>query len=1462
MESVTDALSPNLGATLDLTSPNASGIRFLDLTIPGALDSNINQMKIISYGFVAQQPTSYSNIVSDSLLTEMKAGAGTFRIGNDIDFLGPLSGTNPTRVEILVRSVDGWGPVRDLWSFVFPPQEDLIPLEVTDNPVLEIPTEGEPLVITGPVFTSEAGVTFTYVYKVAENTSGLNEELITDPGGVCPNIDGALDTLFVGAYFAGPGITGDGVGSGLAGPYWSDGQTITPAGVETPVDIDDLPLLATNLVRIDGIVDDSFVAGDTLTAGAATATIVAFVPETSELFLGPITNGPITDNTALTSTSGGDADANGASQSWAPAGGEPFYILDPTWTGTPTQITIIQHIRDNSDDVTPTEIDLSGSFPEHYGTKQYRKTWRVSGYGIVDYEDFDTGWIDINVPTLDPLETTDWIIHVVEESEGVERVDEVYIRDSLSVSEARWTTSTASQIQANPFPIGHEPMTAGSTIEVEGTTYRRWATADAIYGTPSKNFVLFSSSDEARRTRFGVVVQIGGAWSPLGERQTVPKIDVADPEFGSFQRFLFRSQVQSEQAEPGGSCLQFPRGVAADGDWMMMSFDVTWPNISENYGTDWVSDPGYGLNASQTTSGLCIVDTKYVLGMFGPLFMDGNDGQPSTYDTKGGIYRYNRQTKVWTHVQSLTDVFGSNAGSMRINQKYVAWAEGTGTTTENRTCFAVYAPSDGADSFGNYQIYKSTDSGATWSADGAAQSTATHGVPIEIWADSDRLYLATKTKLRTRPIGSTTWSDATGLATGHKLHVELRGTQIYCGVKGQGIYQATKAAAPSFTRIKQYNLLYFSVSPADTDRQIVVGPSDNDTNYPLGTHDGWTTQFRVVSNPFPGQPENFEHKLANNPQWQRWHDTDPNIIFGMAFQHTVKSINGGRTFNWSSRNMDYSETRHIAVHPTDYKTFFAGMTDKLTIVFPQGMAFSSADNLEGSDKDVIDGFLGSNLSAYTATGALILSRDANSGNSWDRKDVFIAHCGNNISTKVPVVFERGSSQKNSGTGNGTLTYTVSDALPGGTYKLICTTGGGNGVGIFNCVNPVGISLGSVTVGTQTTLSDPRGGRLVVTINDGSTDHAAGLNPKIFEIFVDPLSDHTIQNPSTKDAGFFGQHNPAEPARGITGRHVYEMYNYTVNVDNVTNSDFEEGDIITAGSVTARVVDFASNVLYLGPFITGSSISDNTPITNNDGAGSCLANGAATSITTGLVRNTRFIAYPFFGYMGSSGEVILGHSGNQTLMRSVNEGRNWTTWCTNAGHFSPKGTPIITASSHDDQRAYTGTNTGQVKRIQNGIATEIFSYAKFCNANGITPTNPGKSVTVNGISYLVPGCTGVVESWYDPNLLYAVFYVFGEPLCFFRTENALDTTPTWYNISSEGLVGYGTIPADIKGVGLIGPLQGCSINRHTDEVFLRSSHGTVVFKPKASHLSFYNITDSLIDDLRAMPGSEYFKSVPV
>jgi hypothetical protein len=552
------------------------------------------------------------------------------------------------------------------------------------------------------------------------------------------------------------------------------------------------------------------------------------------------------------------------------------------------------------------------------------------------------------------------------------------------------------------------------------------------------------------------------------------------------------------------------------------------------------------------------------------------------------------------------------------------------------------------------------------------------------------------------------------------------------------------------------------------------------------TGNGGTTWLANPSQEFPGQYNDFAHKMAGKATWVMFHETDPDRFVAMRNQHMGKSIEWPPATAWACNNQDYSEFRSFGFHPTDYRRLVAGMTDRILTASDYGAEFVRDDALSDADKTAIKDLIApvgdpARPTSITGRGVLMLTRGTRTG--------YIANLGQTGKETVPVAFGRSvttTRTDTAATGNGTVTVSASADLPSGEYAFTCTAATSNG-GTFAGMAPLGVPMGNWTVGTAKTYTDPRGGTLTVTFADGSVDFKAGANPCIVTVTVNPIGGaRTIYGAATRGPAYFSQTNPSTSYRGGSSRTIWEMD------------------------------------------------------------------------TSGVIAATRSLTYDFMGYAGTSGDVILGYGASgSTIYRHANEGNTgasaWTTMATGLGTVSGKGNPVLCPSRHSSTRCYAGLQQGRALRVDGSVKTTIFDIMKWLVDHSVSLTgwSGSSSQTYNGVTAYVPMISGVAESYYDPNLVYVSTYCYGAPYTLFRTENALDAAPTWENITR-----------DAAGRGLVQPIQSIAVHPLTDELFIFSAHGTVMFRPKESHRIAYGITSSLIDDLRAAPGGGYTSTQPI
>lgn len=1381
LEPVSGGPEPVLGATLRLKG-DLGGARSVEIVLPAALSASFTAMSLLSFGMIGGVEESFEWTVPGDVLAQMKAAAGTYTLADANVIFGGLSGTAPGRVEVKVLNAAGWGLVRDIWAYqTEATEEPVIPFVKTGDPVLSgTHTEGNPVLIaTALAWTGDPRVEITYeVYQTADDASGTNASAAFAATGFVPSIVTTRDTYRVGAYATGPGVPG-----GRAGPYWSNWQAIT-AAAGTSVTVTAPPMAATNRVKLKSV-SGSFPKATstgraTITAGAATATIVEYVSATGMLYLGDITGGPITGNTAITSSAGGSAAADGDSAAWAYKAGEAYYLAPPVFNVAPTTLSALPKAQYDTDSAhaSPKPIDLVGTFPQWLGTRYIEFAWEYTGPGVTGVGRSATAWLPIGKPTLTALPVDAWF-PVVAAEPGVtngRRITGIYLLDTYVIDGSDWTTSSDEKLATVQYPTDREPTTAnGATTVVNGQTYVLRNVGTAVHGT--KDYAVFvngDAADDARETMLGYTVWIGGEMTPMGVRQSVPDIIAPPASTRTQYRMTMQAQANAEAGKQGGTCMQFPRAVDSIGDEIWMFHDVGRGVVSYDAGENWQIANTDGLGSMQTTSGI-VIDGRYIHGMFGALFMQ----KLGNYDTKSGLWRYDRTgTKKWTQRKALAQVYGSNDGAFRRSMRYVAIVVGSGSGPETRTVFALHAPAEvwtGAGGLTNFQMYKSTNGGDTYAADGNAMPTGTFGVPYEIWATSTALYIGTSDGLWRRPIGGTAWTKATGLAAGAVYHFEVHGSTVFASVASAsgGLYKATDSGSGSlaFSRILTGNVWYFAISPTNTNKRVaLMNPPNNTTPAPhqytssgdTGWKDGSSTQYL-------GQENDFAHRMyGNSSVWVKAHKTDDTIFYAMRFQHPGKSDDSGATFRWASKNDDYSEVRDIAVAPSHPKIMAFGATDRLmiyaqapefTIDIPQGKKSS----LKSDTNDILSP--GKQLGAQSCSGVVILERG-----SYRR---FLGQVGEHTKPKVLVRFEKTTSTTRTdqtATGNGAVTISSTHNIPGGDYKFACTVTGGTGVGKLRGTAPMGLDMGEWTVGTERTWNHPYGGSITAKFEDGGVDWKTTA---VVTYDVNPLGDYNLMNNATRTSAQVGQTNPAVPYRGCTGRYSLEMD------------------------------------------------------------------------TSGVVSLVRVLSYEFQGYMGPSGDVLLGVDGNTKMMRSPDGGASWTNIATFSGtDFGGVGHAVTAASPNDANRAYAGLKDGRVARVQNGVIAYIFDFDAWLTARGITTSCPGMAQR-NG--RWCPPVLSVVESPHDPNLVHAALYTFGEPYALFRCQNAQ---------ASSGWV-WENITFDANGEGLGGPIQRMRQHDHTSEPVLCSVVGTAWVDLPEGFRAAKGITASMIADTKALPGFDSY-----
>ncbi len=1004
--------------------------------------------------------------------------------------------------------------------------------------------------------------------------------------------------------------------------------------------------------------------------------------------------------------------------------GQTIAITAGTYTGTPTSTTLINILADDASGTNPVEFTLVAStLPTTAGGKYFRRTERVTGFGIATYLDTSTAWTAVNTAVLAAVAPAEWSISLVTPVGATDRLDTIDIDSDLAATAAYWTTSTAEQLDATAFPAGWEAMTLSST----SGGYQHWAVADANHGTPVKNYRIFEDTpaDNLRRTRVRVLVTIGGVNTPRSAEKTLP-----NPPNGATRtwiRQVMRKEGQFNAGEIAGSGYQFPRSYstsANDPNFVFCGVDISMPFMTRSFGDFWETPDFVGLRAGESTAGTIVDsgDANRVLVMYSACSLNAY----GTFGAAAGIYRSLDKGATFTQVQALADVYGTNNSPLRCLVHYMC--EAPGGTPDTRTYYAIHAPAafnSGTAGFGALQLYKANaNGGSSWATDGGTLAIGTYGVPFGLQCkatgtNAGALYLHTQNGVWRRPAGSSTWTAATGLPSGDKRHLEVVGNTVYVAVKGAsgGLYSAPDATTLAFTRLSglgAYNIVSFSVSKANTSRILVCGAAGV---LPKWSWDGGATWGNISSHLYDGQTNDFDHKIHNEQSFFMWHETDPDLVLAMRFHHLGKSVDGGKNFFWSSRGYDYSVCRGIGFHPTDYTIMALPMTDRLLTYTDTGGDWVNDDSIGTTEKTAIEVAVngGAAMSSYSGSGGIVLTRNSHIG--------VVAGCGDN-GMRTPIIHSMTVTQpanSATGTGNGTLTgLSAAAGQPSGTYKLSCTTAATNG-GTFTLTSPTGTTLGTTAMGAFTI------GGISGTLADGSTDFSAlPASRKVFSIYVNPIGACSVLNPAQKGTSFFGQVSPSVTYRGCVGCQRWIM---------------STGGVITQDATWAY--EFVGYGGTGGAVIFGVVVND----------GSADAGKVYRSTSEGG-------AWSVWYTPASTG---------------------------NDHSFRGRGNPAIAVSTHNAERVYIGTKTGRVRLLQGSggspTATVIFDFKTVMAS--LYPSVSGWAGYPHPSGGVAPPIMSITESAYDPNLLYCSVLHYGGA-AFFRTTNALGATPVWEDITADGM----------------------------------------------------------------------------
>ena len=547
------------------------------------------------------------------------------------------------------------------------------------------------------------------------------------------------------------------------------------------------------------------------------------------------------------------------------------------------------------------------------------------------------------------VDPADWDFTTSNDVDGQVKLETVRIKLTRAATGAQLTTSALVDDATTLFE--------DITLLSNDGTWQTWRVNNWDSGGTTRDFRIFDPTtypaDEARAGRLALRIKTASdVWSP---RSSVKQITLDYPNTGSNDLFTYgefiplhhRSKEQyigngtatNPQPGPAGNGHQFWRSYgysAADPDFIICGMDVSIPMLTRDFAGWWEHPDCVGLKAGRSVQSIAVdsTDSNRVILMYGCASLRGSSGSLNGWDDVSGLYLSTDRGKNCDLKFNIKSLGGSNANQAgetvtRYMQHCITEVPGGTPTTREWWAVAHQMPLGSA--ITNIQVLKSTDGGSSWTKQ-TDLSASTYDMPTVLRrAANGHWWMGTKNglyKSTTNPAGSWTkiTNANTGIANGFISEIDVLGAtnEVWVAVRGNGLWKTTNGgtAAGSWTRVYNYNIETFAISPHNRDIILIAG--DNGQNprvVPKRTTNGksatptWTD---VITNPFPGQVDDFESFIQSDQAYFIFHKTDPNKVFAARFQHHGLSTDGGVTFNWASANFDYNYVYGTTVDPADW----------------------------------------------------------------------------------------------------------------------------------------------------------------------------------------------------------------------------------------------------------------------------------------------------------------------------------------------------------------------------------------------------------------------------------------------------------------------------------------------------------------------------------------------------------------
>lgn len=662
----------------------------------------------------------------------------------------------------------------------------------------------------------------------------------------------------------------------------------------------------------------------------------------------------------------------------------PVSFTPGVYTGTVLTKT---HLWEDSTNGTTGWATIIGSSSEALttwpdDTRAYaRVTEIVTGHGIATTLNTTSNVVAITPNAEEPLKAPEYEMTSYIAFTGTN----TYVKPALDMTNKPlgqygidWWINWSTDSQFPPRPQEVESG-VNATVEVPPGVYEIHMDqggvddGDPNSQNPRANYSVFQSTslgvvtETTRAASFQVQYQTPTQVGPWAAKRIVP--DVAHVEIpttpltsGGWARLGLRTQEQHRLNQFGGVGMQFFRGIAtsATSELIIGGLDVDMPHISENFGgtfstprcivnsgTSWRSCSGAWIDPTNDNRWLMLYSGE---GAYWPT--DGSaDGIFLTTD-RGDTF-----TKVLNHKVLSTTID-------RTNNQYRRIAHDPTTSGSNRNIYALICSGDNGTSTNYIKIWRSTDNGSSFTEFGPNLSAATYASgencpnwigfssdgqlfmsgPKGMWVSSDKGLTANGwTQIRSSRVN---WADV-AQGTGSSVTV--------WAAQNDGLYKSTNTGG-SFTKnagLGTYSCRHFALHTANRSQIYTCG----DGVSPKVSINGGSSWNTITSLPMPGQEGNFESDITKEMSSFWPHPTDPQQVFVCRFQHLGKSVNahmGGTGTNamvvdHAGLNFDGLDVLGIASHPTDWRKFAIGTTDRVSMYFYEGGLWAIGDAYSGTN---------------------------------------------------------------------------------------------------------------------------------------------------------------------------------------------------------------------------------------------------------------------------------------------------------------------------------------------------------------------------------------------------------------------------------------------------------------------------------------------------------------------------------